>query len=150
MFTPLFLSVALASATPTKWQYEHQVSSFTNEQTISLVGKNPDNSEFSLLCKNNQFQISIYIPEAESLQNTIFGKVDNQLGVKLVLESLGNKVIAYRKGVWGNWAKMISEMKKGSKVTFLLQDDGSPTIVEFDLSTNNRNIETIVEHCGNF
>ncbi|MBM7072801.1 hypothetical protein JQC92_12290 [Shewanella sp. 202IG2-18] len=47
MFTPLFLSVALASANPTQWQYEHHVSSFTNEQTISLVGKNPDNSEFS-------------------------------------------------------------------------------------------------------
>ncbi len=151
MLTSILLAATVTTAIPTtEWRYEHQVSSFTNEQQITLEGVNPDKSEMLLQCNNKRFEVSIFVPQANALETTFFAKVDNNLGIKLFASSLGNKVKAYRRGVWGSWPTVINEMKHGNKVTFLLKDEGSPTIVEFDLFNNQHNIRSVMEHCGNF
>ena len=150
MLSSIILAAGITATMPTDWRYEHHVSSFTNEQKITLQGINPDHSEFVLKCTNKQFEVSIYIPQAENLQKTFFAKVDNHKGIKLVAESLGNKVAAHRRGIWGNWAKLLNELRQGKKVTFLFTDEGSPTIIEFDTAKSQQNIQTVMDHCGNY
>ena len=150
MLSSIYLAAAIAASTPTDWRYEHHVSNFTNEQQITLQGTNSDQSEFILRCTNNQFDVAVFVPDADELDTTFFAKVDNHMGIKLMAESLDNKVTAHRRGVWGNWAKVLNQLKHGKKITFLFTDDGSPTIVKFDTTRSQQNIQTVMERCGNF